>query len=261
MYVLAVNCTDPPERHQAGTWEWNGEYSYSTQIEYTCGPYGKFIDTGGNRYETFVSTCEWNKTWTPSFLDSCVAASCPVVPFPPTETGMILFEDPNNVITLESDSSKYSPRLPVSLKMPQDNLCSSGGKVLKIVGIIPTKARKAFHIIFEVDGLDEAFHVVVDKADNFLERWGIKDNITVERQGEPGDGTSIDYDEPFVMTFECDEDGWTFQVNKEVSYLTFYHLFPPTEITEVKLTGTAEITYVGFMPKGKLNLLVFFKKL
>ena len=39
----AVNCTEPPEKPGAGTWEWNGELIYETEILYTCGPYGNFL--------------------------------------------------------------------------------------------------------------------------------------------------------------------------------------------------------------------------
>ena len=49
--VSAVNCSDtPPERPESGTWEWNGNIGYETSITYTCGPYGSFEDTGGNKY-------------------------------------------------------------------------------------------------------------------------------------------------------------------------------------------------------------------
>ena len=44
MFVFpAVNCTEPPEKPGAGTWEWNGELIYETEILYTCGPYGNFL--------------------------------------------------------------------------------------------------------------------------------------------------------------------------------------------------------------------------
>ena len=68
---LAVNCSDPPQRPAAGTWEWNQEYVYETEIIYTCGPYGSFIDSVGQFYENQISRCEWNKTWTPEVLDEC----------------------------------------------------------------------------------------------------------------------------------------------------------------------------------------------
>ena len=43
MVFPAVNCTEPPEKPGAGTWEWNGELIYETEILYTCGPYGNFL--------------------------------------------------------------------------------------------------------------------------------------------------------------------------------------------------------------------------
>ena len=41
--ISAVNCTDPPEKPGAGTWEWDESLEYETKISYTCGPYGSFI--------------------------------------------------------------------------------------------------------------------------------------------------------------------------------------------------------------------------
>ena len=49
-----VDCGEPPARPGAGTWEWSGNYSYGTQISYTCGPYGKFCDVDGNCLEEVV---------------------------------------------------------------------------------------------------------------------------------------------------------------------------------------------------------------
>ena len=48
-------------------------------MTYTCGPYGNFQggETGG-KYDLVVSTCGWNRSWTPSSLDPCVATSCQV---------------------------------------------------------------------------------------------------------------------------------------------------------------------------------------
>ena len=66
---LAVNCSEPPARPGAGTWEWNKEYSYQTSIIYTCGPYGNFKNEEGQKYEEFITECAWNKTWMPPVLD------------------------------------------------------------------------------------------------------------------------------------------------------------------------------------------------
>ncbi len=37
-----VNCSTPPVKPGAGTWAWDGNYDYGTNISYTCGPYGNF---------------------------------------------------------------------------------------------------------------------------------------------------------------------------------------------------------------------------
>ena len=52
--ITGVNCGEPPERPGAGTWEWNGNYSYTTQISYTCGPYGKFCYSNGKCVEEVI---------------------------------------------------------------------------------------------------------------------------------------------------------------------------------------------------------------
>ena len=97
-----MNCTDPPEKPAAGTWEWNGELIYETDILYTCGPYGNFLSPDGLLYEELVAVCAWNKTWVPSVLDTCAATSCQEIPFPPKETGLVYTPDEKNNITLAS---------------------------------------------------------------------------------------------------------------------------------------------------------------
>ena len=67
-------------------------------------------------------------------------------------------------------------------------------------------------------------------------------------QGRPGEGTSVDFNEPFVIRFECDEDGWMLKVNDEI-YETYFHLFSKDLIQTVELLGQAEISYVGFGPR------------
>ena len=70
-FNLAINCTEPPQRPQSGTWEWNHSYKYLTKIFYTCGPFGKFKSPNGELYAATTSVCAWNKTWTPPLLDPC----------------------------------------------------------------------------------------------------------------------------------------------------------------------------------------------
>jgi len=66
-----VNCTEPPPCPNSGTWEWNHSYKYKTQIQYTCGPYGKFKSASGILKASIIAECNWNKTWTPAALDPC----------------------------------------------------------------------------------------------------------------------------------------------------------------------------------------------
>ena len=82
------------------------------------------------------------------------------------------------------------------------------------------------------------------------------ENVTQELLGSPGDGTSIDFDEPFVLRFECDEDGWMLKINEDHKYQTFFHLFSPDLIETVQLQGQADISYVGFGASGTFCLFL-----
>ena len=57
--LTAVNCSHPPEKAAAGTWEWNGNFNYGTEVLFTCGPYGNFLDAEGFLYEELTSTCRF----------------------------------------------------------------------------------------------------------------------------------------------------------------------------------------------------------
>ena len=54
-------------------------------------------------------------------------------------------------------------------------------------------------MVFATDGLDEAYHVSVDIKNEMVQRWAVFENVTQEIFGAPGDGSSIDFDEPFVL--------------------------------------------------------------
>merc|ERR1711923_696963 len=62
----AVNCTAPPSRPPSGTWEWNGDHGYGAEAHYTCGLYGKFQSSQGDKYEELTSVCGWNRSWVPA---------------------------------------------------------------------------------------------------------------------------------------------------------------------------------------------------
>ena len=45
----------------------------------------------------------------------------------------------------------------------------------------------------------EAFHVLVQPDQEFVQRWAVTENTTTGLAGEPGDGTTVDLDEPFIL--------------------------------------------------------------
>ena len=48
--------------------------------------------------------------------------------------------------------------------------------------------------------MDEAFHAELSVEEEVVWRWGVDNGTMVERQGRPGDGTSVDFEEPVVLT-------------------------------------------------------------
>ena len=196
----AVNCTDPPVKPDAGTWEWDGSLVYDTSILYTCGPVGSFKDPDtGFLYEDLFSTCAWNKTWAPPQLDPCAATACQEIPFPPRSIGLEYVPDPLNPISLASQFSQYNPKLPFKMKFPGPDFCGDNNQKLMIVGRIPEDGKELPEFAFLSEGIDEAFHLQIDPDNEFLARWAVVANVTTSVIGEPGDGTTIDRDEPFVI--------------------------------------------------------------
>ena len=56
-------------------------------------------------------------------------------------------------------------------------------------------------------------------------RWGELNGTVLDRQGEVGEGTSIDFEEPVVITIQCDADGWVMQVNHHICQSNFLGFF------------------------------------
>ena len=101
----------------------------------------------------------------------------------------------------------------------------------------------------------------------FIQRWGVLEDSPVELVGDPGDGTTIDLDEPFLLRWNhfhvyvikdsrigCDDDGWFVKTNKEPSYPHFFHLFTHTEIRSVLFKGDLDIRYIGFGDQSKRDV-------
>ena len=92
----------------------------------------------------------------------------------------------------------------------------------------------------------------LELEEKYIRRWAVVDNLTEDQQGQLGDGTTIDREEPFIIRIKCDADGWILQVNQEPAYDTFLHRLPVPDILNVKMKGSAHISYVGFGTDGKL---------
>ena len=45
----------------------------------------------------------------------------------------------------------------------------------------------------------ELFHILIDPDNEVITRWGVAQNVTQGQTGSPGEGTTIDRDEPFVI--------------------------------------------------------------
>lgn len=198
--VPTVNCSEPPERPSSGTWQWDRSYEYNTTIIYTCGPYGQFQLPSGKLIKEVVSSCAWNKSWTPNTLPPCVAKSCPIIPFPPSYTGMVFVPDPKSQFNPVSEFRKYGQKMPSSLPFPGHEFCAGGNTVLSAIGKVTTERRgyTADIAILTKSG-DEALHVKIALGDRTVYRYFTVGGKVMGLQGQSGDGTSIDLNEPFVI--------------------------------------------------------------
>ena len=84
-----------------------------------------------------------------------------------------------------------------------------------VVGRFPLESKHPLEIVFRGAGKREAFHVLVDPGDQMtqsvvdnltifpvqelIQRWAVLEDSSVELVGDPGDGTTIDLDEPFLL--------------------------------------------------------------
>ena len=45
-----------------------------------------------------------------------------------------------------------------------------------------------------------AFHIYIDIENKFIDRWGVFSGEESKKEGTQGEGTTIGFDEPFVLT-------------------------------------------------------------
>ena len=100
---------------------------------------------------------------------------------------------------MASEFSKYNPSLPLTMNFPGPSFCAGTGQKLMVVARIPEDAEDLFQIAFMGPGINEAFHLSLDADQEYMALWGVIDNATTTLTGSPGDGTTIDRDEPFVI--------------------------------------------------------------
>ena len=83
-------------------------------------------------------------------------------------------------------------------------------------------------------------------------RWGELNGTVLDRQGEVGEGTSIDFEEPVVITIQCDADGWVMQVsppdvseqflsgsnsqvNEDLAFPHYLHMVDHTKVVQINI--------------------------
>ena len=85
------------------------------------------------------------------------------------------------------------------MKVPED-LCGDEEQIMLLVGRITSESKKPLEIAFlGGEQPKEAFHVLVDPVQEFIQRWAVPEDVPADVAGEPGDGTTIDLDEPFLL--------------------------------------------------------------
>ena len=124
-----------------------------------------------------------------------------------------------------------------------------------IIGIIPSHAKSIPAISIVENTVTEGIHININLKKNMIERYSVINETKSEVAGATGDGTSIDFDEPFTLNLSCDQDGWNLQVNTELPYDSVLHAVPLENLTLIKVTGDIVINFIGIGGKGNLGIL------
>ena len=124
---------------------------------------------------------------------------CQNIPFAPSETGLVYQNDPLNPMTLVSDFSLYVPPVPLEMKFFGSEFCGDNKMRLMMVASVPAGSKANPEIVMAGEGDNEALHVELDIDLDYVKVWGVNNGTKVQEAGEPGDGTTIDVGEPFIM--------------------------------------------------------------
>jgi hypothetical protein len=102
--------------------------------------------------------------------------------------------------TSPGDQQLFNPRTPALLPLPEGGVCGQGLKLL-VVGNIPAGGSALPELAVKAGLVDEALHVTVGLEEEVVRRWSVVNGTSVGLQGEAGDGTTVDVEEPFVITY------------------------------------------------------------
>ena len=97
------------------------------------------------------------------------------------------------------DATLYSPNIPASLVIPSGGICGDEQKIL-LVGTVPEDSKDYPEIIITGPNDTEALHIKIGVIEEVVWRWAVVTDVPVSNVGTAGDGTTIDFDEPFMIT-------------------------------------------------------------
>ncbi|TRY71058.1 hypothetical protein TCAL_16418, partial [Tigriopus californicus] len=118
-FVAAVYCDAPPAKPRGGSMIWNGKTAYETKVDYSCGPFAKFVNRDtGQKYDYASMECLWNKTWNNLLNDRCVWSHCNLIPEPPMETKLKFVPETGTDLPLSTDHAKYNWSIPGQVQIP-----------------------------------------------------------------------------------------------------------------------------------------------
>ena len=93
----------------------------------------------------------------------------------------------------------YSPSTPVSLVIPSGGICGDDLKIV-LVGSVPEDSEEFPEMIITGPNETEALHIKIGVVEDVVWRWAVLTNVSVENVGSDGDGMTIDFGEPFLIT-------------------------------------------------------------
>lgn len=152
----------------------------------------------------------------------------------------------------------YNPSNPARLAFPKESICLDKTKNLLIMGSVNQDMYKMPEIILlDLEG-NEGIHINLNIPKKVIERFSIMNGTPTLKLGEPFEGTTIDFEEPFMINLSCDADGWMVQVNTEKPYPHFLHATPHANLSTVVVRGDLNIFYIGFGVQGTRITINFF---